>query len=596
MRRTAMASLAVAAIALTSCGGSSEGGSTAADAPATAAGDRSGTGSTAPVESADAVDGADAVGSADAAQQTEPTDADDAEPTADAIPPTDPSGDETADSTCWSGSSTDGDGIAWALATDETGLIEPLTGMHGHATAAGDVDGDGWTDLFVGGFADRDPDAYRLRGADGPSPDRLLRGGPDGFVVDESFVGELARTSGATFGDLDADGDLDLVVVRNPRRDGEISGRPTAIYENEGGSWRLATTIPVTGRGRAVAIVDFDRDGFADLAIAGDRFGDGPTRLYRNDGAFGFSDASTEWGLPDDMFALALAAVDLDGDGWLDLVVSGDERVLLGGPDGFTISVQDSLRWDLDGDEDDPAGIAVGDLDGDGRPDLLIGQHFNSTVDAGNEVPVRLFLNRTDGELRLDDVTDASGIPGLWTKSPHVAVVDVDNDARMDIVTSAATDAGVPFVLRNTGTEDSIPRFEPIGEPGDTQYWVTGAVDDFDRDGRVDVFLVEWEPALESPLFRSTAAAGDWVRIDLAALGPAAVGARVSASHPGDDSTISAAWIESSTGYAAGAPPIAHLGLGDVGVDEVRVTVAPVSGEPIEITVPVNSSSRLGGC
>jgi hypothetical protein len=490
----------------------------------------------------------------------------------------------------------DENGIAWANATEEAGLVEPLTGMHGHAVAAGDVNGDGWTDLFVGGFADREADAYALRGAAGPSPDRLLLGGPDGFTVDDRFEGDLARTSGAAFADLDADGDLDLVVVRNPRHDGEISSRPTTIYEQHEGSWRIASTIESAGRGRAVAVFDIDRDGLPDLVLAADRFGDGPTRLYRNDGEFRFTDASEVWGLPDDMVTLAVAAVDLNDDGWIDVVVSGDERVLMGGPDGFTISVQEVLRWELNGDEDDPAGIAVGDLDGDGRPDLVIGQHFNSTVDAGAEVPVRVFLNRTEGgDLRLDEVTEESGAPGLWTKSPHVAIVDVDNDGLRDIITSAATADDVPFVLRNTGVDDGFPRFEAVGEPGDGQYWVTGAVDDFDHNGRADIFLVEWEPALESPLFRSTGGSGDQVRLDVSALGIDAAGARIEAWLDGD-SPFATAWIESSTGYAAGAPTVAHLGLGEIRFDDVLIMISPVAVDPIEVTVPVNSGSRLGGC
>jgi hypothetical protein len=574
--------LTAAAVFAAACGGSSS------DEQADTSGDASNAGSVDAPSGNATTDGSEA-----------PEDVPDDTPAEDALSDDTPEGVAgTSDGAgCWAAEPAGGDGIAWDRVTDEVGLVEPLTGMHGHATAAGDVNGDGWTDLFVGGFADRDVDAYQLRGADGPSPDRLLLGGPDGFAVDDRFTGELARTSGATFADLDADGDLDLVVVRNPRHDGEISSRPTTVYENDDGSWHIATTIESAARGRAVAIFDIDRDGLADLVLAADRFGDGPTRLYRNEGAFEFTDASEAWGLPDDMVTLAVAAVDLNDDGWLDVVVSGDERVLMGGPDGFTVSVQESLRWELYGDEDDPAGIAVGDLDGDQRPDLVIGHHFNSTIDNGVAVPIRVFLNRsTDGELRLADVTDEAGIPGLWTKSPHVALVDVDNDGLTDIVTSAATPDDVPFVLRNTGIDDSIPRFEPIGEPGDGQYWVTGVVDDFDRDGRIDVFLVEWEPALESPLFRSAGSSQAWVSIDLAALGIDAAGARVDVWTTDGDTRLATGWIESTTGYAAGAPTVAHLGLGEIDDHELRIVISPISLDPIEITVPVNSGSRPGGC
>jgi hypothetical protein len=552
---------------------------------------------------------------------------------------------------CWSAPPADGSGIAFDDATEESGLVEPLTGMRGHAAAAADVDGDGWTDLFVGGFADRPVDEYRERGADGPAPDRLLRGGPDGYTVDPSFPGETARTSGAVFADLDDDGDPDLVVTRNPRPDDELSARPTTVYRNDGDAWVAATTLLPDTAARSVAALDVDRvglvdlavardrfgvgprrllrktcdlgfeeateagglpddglglargpgdrDGLVDLAVAGDRFGDGPTRLLRNTGDLGFEDASEAWGLPDDVFGLALAPVDLDGDGWLDIVVSGDPRVLRGGPDGFTVVEQPVLAWDVHGDEDDPAGIAVGDLDGDGRPDLAIGQHFNSTVDEGEQVPVRLFLNRseTEGGIDLEDVTDEAGSPALWTKSPHVAIVDLDADGRNDVVTSAVSADGTPLVLHGTGVTDGVPRFDVVGEPGDGPYWITGVADDLDHDGRVDVFMVEWEPSLPSILFRNTGAGGPWVGLDVSALGAGVAGARVEVTGTAGDA-LGTTFAASTTGYAAGAPPVVHVGLGDAVADGDTVTVVatPVDGDPRTAEVPVGARGSLGAC
>jgi enediyne biosynthesis protein E4 len=90
--------------------------------------------------------------------------------------------------------------------------------MYGHAFAAGDMTGDGWYELFDGTFADRPDDTYRVRGATGPSPDRLLAGGPDGFAVHTGFPAAFERTSGAVMADLTGDGQLELVAARNPRR------------------------------------------------------------------------------------------------------------------------------------------------------------------------------------------------------------------------------------------------------------------------------------------------------------------------------------------------------------------------------------------
>ena len=514
-------------------------------------------------------------------------------------------GSDDAAHICWTSAPAGGDGVEYSEVTEQVGLVEPLTGMYGHAVAVGDVDADGWLDLFVGGFADRPVGDYRTRGASGPAPDRLLLGGPDGFSVDPTFRGQLARTSGAVFADLTNDGRLEIVAVRNPRGATEIGRRPTVIHQRTDTGWEIAATLLDDVAGRAAAAVDIDRDGYLDLVVVADRWSGGSTRILRNlgggdaAGSLGFDDVTSEWGMPDDMTGLALATVDLDDDGWIDLVVSGDERVLLGGPDGFRVERHEVLAWEVFGDEDDAAGIAIGDLDGDGRPDLVVGQHFNSTLDFDERVPVRIFINRSDDDgLHLVDATDEAGSPGLWTKSPHVAVVDLDNDRWPDIVTSATAADGRPFVLDSTGPdENGVPRFTPMGKPGDGRYWVTGAEMDIDHDGRVDAFLVEWEPALASPAFANTSNSGRWLQVDLGGTAGAAAGTRVDVSDPASGDRIASAWVASTTGYAAGAAPIVRFGLGTGRDDiDVRVDVTPLGGSTQTRTVPVNGHVRWSGC
>ena len=79
------------------------------------------------------------------------------------------------DLTCWQFTPVDtGSGIVFEDVTQASALIEPLTGMYGHAAAWGDPSGDDVPDLAFGTFGDRPIENYQERGASGPSPDRLL--------------------------------------------------------------------------------------------------------------------------------------------------------------------------------------------------------------------------------------------------------------------------------------------------------------------------------------------------------------------------------------------------------------------------------------
>lgn len=390
-------------------------------------------------------------------------------------------------------------------ATTELGLGAALAGIRGHAVGSADVNGDGWTDLFVGTFADRPVDDYQVGGGDGPAPDRLLLGSPFGFTVDETFEGRLGRTAGALFDDLDDDGDPDLVVSRNVRS-GERQDAPSEIYRNEAGRLKPATVLDAERGGRAVRAIDFDRDGRRDLMLVEDRWSGGSTGLFHNEGDLRFSEVTAKVGFPPDVAGLGAAVGDLDGDGIDDLVVGGSNRWFLGDGTGFREGRDSPLPWLLAGDEDDPANVVLVDADDDGRLDILIGQHFNSTIENGRPEPVRLFRNLDDGDgPRFTDVTEAAGLPGLGTKSPQLVLLDLDGDGADDIVTTASHDAGAgrlePLVLLRRPGGGGGPAFADPDVTTGPHYWIDAAVLDANGDGRLDVFFVEWEPALGSRLY-----------------------------------------------------------------------------------------------
>ena len=411
----------------------------------------------------------------------------------------DAGGTAASDPTGWD---IDGQSLSFVDRTEESGLAAADAGMRAHAIAAGDVDGDGWTDVFLGTFADRPDDDYAHRGADGPSPDRLLRGGPDGFTLDESFPGQLGRTSGAAMADLDGDGDLDLVVSRNVG-DGERSDAPSEVLRNDDGAFTQASVLDQRRGGRAVGTLDYDGDGLEDIVLVEDRWSGGSTAVFHNDGDLAFSEVTSDVGLPPSLAGLGLGIGDFDMDGHDDFFVGGDNRLFMWRDGGFVEAPSEQFQWETFGDEDDVAHVAVADVQGDGRPDLVVGQHYNSTLDFGQQVPVRLYLNEglEDGWPRFGDVTEQAGLVGLPTKAPRVLVDDLNGDGWMDIVTTAsAGDGSTAAVFWGAAPEGGVPRFTSPEGLGAAQYWIDAVVLDADQDRVPDLFLVEWEPQLGSRL------------------------------------------------------------------------------------------------
>jgi hypothetical protein len=480
---------------------------------------------------------------------------------------------------CWSSPPASGTPeISFSDVTEERGLLDPLLGMFGHAAAWGDVNGDGWPDLFVGTFADKPAEEYRVRGATGPSPDRLLIGGPGGFRPDPTFPELYGRTSGATFADLDVDGDPDLVVSRNVRP--QEGGRPTDVLKNESGRFSVVEGPGIPpGGGRSVGVLHADRDGLPDLFVAEDRWVGGSSVLLRNLGGLRFEDATAEAGIPGDVHGLGVATADVTGDGWSDLFVAGSNRMFVANGDGtFREAPGDVFHWEAFGAEDDVSGASFGDLNRDGLPDLVLGHHYNSTVDHGKRVPIRVYIHRgvdDDGTPRFEDVTKATGLPALPTKAPHVEVNDFDNDGWPDILATASAASGTrPLVFRHGGLDGDVPTLSASSLIGHPHYWVTGPTTDVDRDGRLDVLLVDWEPDRPSLLLRNETGSGTWLSFSVGPGHGGGIGAWVAAFRPGavgePEALIASGQVTAAQGYAAGSATLVHLGLGEASKVDLR--------------------------
>lgn len=467
---------------------------------------------------------------------------------------------------------------------------------YAHGAAWGDVDGDGRPDLFAGAFAGR----KWFAGDDSPIPNHLILNRATGFVRAEAESVEaraaVSRCAGAAFLDLDQDGDLDLVVTNHVQKSDQGGSR---LYENlGGGKWRDVTPnqAPWTsGLGmRNVAGLDVNQDGRLDLILTDGSYGKVAERrarlwVLKNQGNWSFEEIGESLGLPQDYTSgLGLAIGDVNDDGTMDLFVAGCNRLFVSEKPGrYREALAGNFQFPTaDVSEGLHCGAAFGDLNGDGLLDLVTTEH-------GVPARIHVFHNQrvTAGIPDLVEVSSTSGIGGLLPrgtrelpiKTAHVALRDLDNDGRTDIVTTLiATDESgqnQPVVLRNLSDRGGALRFSPIPHDRLTTYYAPGPVADFDRDGRVDLFLPSWFEGTPNRLYRNVTDGGHWLTVRVAGSGERqntmGIGAIVKAyraGHVGDSAhSLGRADIVVGTGYASGEEGLAHLGLGTETRCDIRV-------------------------
>lgn len=303
----------------------------------------------------------------------------------------------------------------------------PFTGA-----AVIDIDGDGTYEIFVGGGEEQRDALLSYRNG------RLVN------IEHGTGLSNNSATYGSTAIDMDADGDTDLIVARE---------NGVYLYLNDGGRFQerpISVDLPDDSVPFSVAVSDIDHDGDGDLYVStfvnakkfrsatfNDPMHAKPNRLLLNNGDLTFTDITESSGTASKQNTFLSVFVDLDSDGWQDLVVSqntGAVEIFRNMKDRTfqPIAAKSTFGFWM--------GLAIGDIDNDGDQDLFF-------TNVGRSIPLFLtsgdlrddqrhthdwMLWRNDGDFRFTDVTDKYGLTGegfAW----GAVFEDLNLDGQLDL-------------------------------------------------------------------------------------------------------------------------------------------------------------------
>ena len=426
--------------------------------------------------------------------------------------------------------------------TDDSGIDSRGYGM---GVATGDVDNDGWTDLYVTNFG----------------PNRLFLNNGDGTfreITEQAGAGDDRWSVSATFLDFDRDGRLDLFV--------------TNYVDFTFDSHQTCRTVSGSG------------DYCGPLAYHSE-----PDRLLRNLGPGSapgagtpvrFEDYSTRAGIAETPgAALGVASGDFNGDGWPDVYVANDQMrnfMWINQTDAATgerfrdEALMAGTAVNEQGNPEASMGIAVGDFDNDGDEDLFM-THLTRETNT-------LYAN--DGGGFFDDATIAAALgPPSWEYTGFgTGFLDFDNDGWLDLLAvngavrliEAQVAAGDPHPLRQRNLlfhNRAGSGFEEVGDRAGEVFALSevsrgAAFGDLDNDGDTDVVVTN-NAGPARLLINQVGQERHWLGLRLRdASGKREIpGARVAVQRPGRPTL----WRRAGTGgsYASAGDPRVLVGLGD---------------------------------
>lgn len=447
--------------------------------------------------------------------------------------------------------------------------------------AAADFNNDGWTDLFVlggGGGQPAQPDSLFINQQDGTFVNQAQAAG-----LSTPHVG-----SGAAVADYNNDGWLDIFVTSFGPPDSPDVGHHKLYRNNGDGTFTdvaydagVNRTSPEIPDGFGATFGDYDLDGDLDLFVAGWAVIRDPNtrsalgnRLFRNNGDGTFSDVTDQTDIGDNILhGLSPCFVDMDGDRYPDLpIVSdfGSTRYLVNNRDGtFTTRNVFAGSKPLDG-----MGSAVADFNRDGRPDWYVSEIYDDSGN-GRGDGNKLYINQGDHTYTERGI-QAGVYDGGWGWG--TVAVDLNQDGWLDIVETNGWplpeyENELAKAWINNGDETFTEQAESLGlvhrlhGMGVVQF-------DADNDGDREIAITAAND--EFSYYRNDLSGSDanWLRVVLDTGGspeiaPNGIGSRVVVRAGGISYTH---WMTACPSYISQSEPTAHFGFGAVGqIDEVLV-------------------------
>jgi hypothetical protein len=458
----------------------------------------------------------------------------------------------------------------------------PFTGA-----AVIDIDNDGKFEIFIGG-------------GQGQS-DVLLRYQNGRLVETEDVIGLSSdvATYGVTAIDMNADGNTDLIIARN---DGVY------LYLNKDGRFiekRIEIDLPVNSVPFAVTVSDIDHDGDGDLYVS--IFVDFPSfrsatyndpshakmnRMLLNNGDLTFTDITASSGTASKQNTFLSVFVDLNADGWQDLVVAqntGEVEIFRNMKGGVFQSIEtktDHGFW---------MGLAVGDIDNDGDQDLFF-------TNVGKSIPTFLtkgdiskdqhhthewLLLRNDGDFQFTDITEAYQLTGegfAW----GAVFEDLNLDGKLDLLVAQNYIkwpihklfklAGRSYLQTTKNDEGEFLNITSLGLTN-KNFGQSPLIVDINDDGRQDVVWVNMDGPVRAFLNNSS---GNFITVEIPDT-VAALGTRVSVeTNNGKSYTRD---VMAGVGMLTDQTPELSFGLGQLDT-VLRVIIQRPNGETEVISAP----------